>query len=290
MNKRITTSILIVLLTLTGLLMSAVRSSAAEPSKWTVCQPETHDLGACRDTAVRYYGSPAPADGDWAGWADRNGLSVCTKEGVVGDGFSAECYANTPTMEPSTTPTTEPSTTPTTEPSATPTTEPSATPTTEPSTTPTTEPSATPTTEPSTTPTSEPSATPTTEPSATPTTEPSTTPTSEPTSVSTKESNERLPACLRINFEVGPDSARRGTYVVQEVGGKVLATWWAEETWMDSGEVYDIDITFPAVYVEVFFIKGDGSPPYKMKILNPAPDTEFGWLARGKCHALEVSW
>lgn len=100
----------------------------------------------------------------------------------------------------------------------------------------------------------------------------------------------RLNACLRINFEVGPDEARRGTYVVQEVGGRVLATWWAEEGWMDSGWVRDIDITFPAVYVQVFFVKGDGSPPLEMRILNPAPGTTYGWLARGQCHALEVAW
>ena len=100
----------------------------------------------------------------------------------------------------------------------------------------------------------------------------------------------RMDTCLRINFDIGPDSARRGTYVVQEVGGRVLATWWAEEGWMDSGWVRDIDITFPAVYVQVFFVKGDGSPPIEMTILNPAPDTTYGWLARGRCHALEVAW
>ena len=27
-----------------------------------------------------------------------------------------------------------------------------------------------------------------------------------------------------------------------------------------------------------------------MTILNPAPGTTYGWLARGLCHALEVSW
>ena len=112
-----------------------------------------------------------------------------------------------------------------------------------------------------------------------------------PTVTATPEADvPRLPACLRINFEIGPDSARRGTYVVQEVGGRVLATWWAEEGWMDSGWVRDIDITFPAVYVQVFWVKGDGSPPVEMTILNPAPDTSYGWLARGRCHALEVAW
>jgi citrate lyase gamma subunit len=103
------------------------------------------------------------------------------------------------------------------------------------------------------------------------------------------EIKDRKPACLRINFEVGPDQARRGTFVVRETGGKVLATWWAEEGWMDSGWIEDIDISAPAVYVQVIFVKGDGTE-IEMKILNPAPDTSFGWLARGQCHAIEVAW
>lgn len=103
------------------------------------------------------------------------------------------------------------------------------------------------------------------------------------------EVKDRKPACLRINFEVGPDSARRGTFVVRETGGKVLATWWAEEGWMDSGWVEDIDISAPAVYVQVIFVKGDGTE-IEMQILNPAPGTPYGWLARGQCHALEVAW
>ncbi|WP_374686726.1 hypothetical protein [Promineifilum sp.] len=112
--------------------------------------------------------------------------------------------------------------------------------------------------------------------------------TATPTSTPMRD-EPRLPTCLRINFEVGPDSARRGTYVVREVGGRVLATWWADTGWMDSGWISDIDITFDAVYVQVFFVKGDGTE-IEMKILNPAPGTSYGWLARGQCHALEVAW
>lgn len=111
-----------------------------------------------------------------------------------------------------------------------------------------------------------------------------------PTATATPIPLPRLNACLRVNFDVGGDTARRGTYVVQEVGGRVLATWWAEEGWMDSGWIRDIDITFPSVYVQVFFVKGDGSEPIEMVILNPAPGTSYGWLSRGQCHALEVAW
>ena len=100
----------------------------------------------------------------------------------------------------------------------------------------------------------------------------------------------RLDSCLRINFEIGDDEARRGTYFVQEVGGRLLASWWADSGWMDSGWIRDIDITFQSVYVQVFFVKGDGSPPLEMTILNPAPGTTYGWLTRGRCHALEVEF
>ena len=123
--------------------------------------------------------------------------------------------------------------------------------------------------------------TPTAEPDiATPTPEPSPTPTREP----------RLPACLRINFDVSGQEARRGLYVVQEVGGRFLAGWEADNGWKDSGWFYDIDITFPAVYVDVLYYHGPGATPVRLAMWNPAPDTDNGWLGRGTCHALEVGW
>ena len=124
---------------------------------------------------------------------------------------------------------------------------------------------------------------------ATPTAEPdiaTATPTPSPTA--TKE--VRLPACLRINFDVSGQEARRGLYVAQEVGGHFLVGWEADNGWKDSGWFYDIDITFPAVYVEVLYYHGPGAEPVRMKMLNHAPDTDAGWLARGMCHALEVGW
>jgi hypothetical protein len=110
-----------------------------------------------------------------------------------------------------------------------------------------------------------------------------------PTVTATPIPLPRLNACLRINFDISGDVARRGTYVVKETGGRVLATWWAEEGWTDSGWIRDIDITFPSVYVQVFFVKGDGTE-IEMVILNPAPGVNYGWLSRGQCHALEVGW
>lgn len=117
---------------------------------------------------------------------------------------------------------------------------------------------------------------------------PTTTPTrTDPTATPTKK--PRLPACLRINFEMSGDEAREGIYEVREVGGRLLYTWYAQEGWQDSGWIYQIDISFEHVYIEVFFVPEDG-PPVKMRIVNPSPGTSYGWLSRGQCHALEVGW
>lgn len=78
--------------------------------------------------------------------------------------------------------------------------------------------------------------------------------------------------------------------MVQEVGGRVLYSWFAEEGWQDSGWVKDIDITHPSVYVQVLYYSGPGADPIEMEIINPAPDSTYGWLSRGMCHALEVKW
>lgn len=145
---------------------------------------------------------------------------------------------------------------------------------------------------PSETPTASPTGSPTAPPTVTASpTPPSTgggleTPTVTPTA--TKE--PRLDSCLRINFDIGGDVARRGLYVVQEIGGRELASWYAEEGWRDSGWITGIDITHPSVYVEVLYYSGPGATPVRLKILNPAPGTEHGWLSRGMCHALEVAW
>lgn len=133
-------------------------------------------------------------------------------------------------------------------------------------------------------------------PTATSTLEPSTpmptmtaTPTGSPTSEPTPKP-PRYPACMRFNFEVGGDVARAGTYVVREIGGRVLASWTAQDGWEDSGWIFDIDITFASVYVEVIFYPAGGGAPITMSILNPAPGTIHGWMSRGTCHAIEIAW
>lgn len=188
-----------------------------------------------------------------------------------------------PTPEATDTPTA--TTSPTVTETATPTDVPTETPTVNPSITPT-EPG------PTETPTSTPVATetPTVTATAVTATPTATEEVKAPTVTTTPTKEPRLNSCLRINFEQGGDVARRGLYVVQEVGGRVLVEWYAEEGWTDSGWFTDIDITFPSVYVKVLYYSGPGATPIEMKIVNPAPGTPYGWLSRGMCHAIEIAW
>ena len=192
-------------------------------------------------------------------------ISVCNKK-----------VTPTPTMTLTPTATLEPTFTPTPTLTPTMTLTPTATITGTITATPVLTPTAT------STPTSTPiPMTPTAEPDiVTPSPSPSPTPTREP----------RLPSCLRINFDISGHEARRGLYVVQEVGGRFLTGWEADERWKDSGWIYDVDITFDAVYADVLYYHGPGATPVRMAMWNPAPGTTNGWLARGMCHALEVGW
>lgn len=97
-------------------------------------------------------------------------------------------------------------------------------------------------------------------------------------------------ACLRLNFEMGGDVAQAGTYEVVELGGRPLASWTARAGWVDSGWIRHINISFDAVHVQVFYYASEGAAPVEMKIVNPAPGTSYGWVARGMCHAVEVAW
>jgi hypothetical protein len=121
------------------------------------------------------------------------------------------------------------------------------------------------------------------------------TPTPLPTEVPVSTATPEPPrihgrACLRINFEVSGDLAQAGTYEVAEVSGRSLASWEARAGWQDSGWIYDLEISYEAVHVNVFYHPADGSDSITMAIFNPAPGTEYGWVARDICHAVEVGW
>lgn len=94
----------------------------------------------------------------------------------------------------------------------------------------------------------------------------------------------------RIDFELSDDVAREGLYVVQEAGGRYVASWYALDGWEDSGWMSNLNITGEAAHVQVLYYPGPETEPEVMKILNPAGGTEYGWLAEGTAHALEVEW
>ena len=95
---------------------------------------------------------------------------------------------------------------------------------------------------------------------------------------------------IRINFEVAGHAARRGLYVVQEIGGNVIASWYALEGWTDSGWFENVEISAEYVQLRVFYYPGPNTNPTEMRILNPAPGTNNGWVSRDVGHAIEVAW
>jgi hypothetical protein len=97
-------------------------------------------------------------------------------------------------------------------------------------------------------------------------------------------------SATRINFEFSDHAARAGTYIVQETGGRIVASWYALDGWRDSGWINNLDISHDAVHVRVLYYPYAGAEPTVMRILNPAGGTEYGWLARGMEHALEVAF
>ena len=139
--------------------------------------------------------------------------------------------------------------------------------------------------------------TPTVQPSITPTAviPPTATPvggpgeaTATPT-ITTTPKPPRLDACFWINFEVANTTARRGWYWIQEDSGRLLALLFLEEGWDGSAPV-EVDITFAAVHVRVFYAPTLAGERVELPILNHAPGLKAGWVARGICHAIEVDW
>jgi len=97
-------------------------------------------------------------------------------------------------------------------------------------------------------------------------------------------------AAVRIDFEMAPGhSAKRGHYSVQDIGGGEIASWYALDGWLDSGWIDELPIV-GAIHVQVLYYPGPDTEPTVMRILNHAPDSEYGWLAGGTAHALEVAW
>jgi hypothetical protein len=77
---------------------------------------------------------------------------------------------------------------------------------------------------------------------------------------------------------------------MNEVTGKLLATWQAREGDVDSGWLSNLTTSFESVHIVVTFYPGDGSAAVNMQIVNPAGGTSYGWLTRNVCHAVEIQY
>ena len=94
----------------------------------------------------------------------------------------------------------------------------------------------------------------------------------------------------RIDFEVSGDVAKEGLYIIQEVPGGMVASWYAMDGWQDSGWMDYLHISKNSVWVQVLYYPGPDTEPTVMEILNHVPGRAYGWLAKGTAHALEVGW
>ena len=93
-----------------------------------------------------------------------------------------------------------------------------------------------------------------------------------------------------INFELAGHAAKPGHYSVQLPGGAEVASWYMLEGWQDSGWVDDLAIKGETELVQVLYYPGANAQPTVLKILNPTPGTEMGWMGKGMAHALQVAW
>ncbi len=103
---------------------------------------------------------------------------------------------------------------------------------------------------------------------------------------------EAAPAgtAVRIDFEIAGQTAKRGHYSVQTPGGGEIASWYAMDGWEDSGWLAIEEIGPGSIWVEVMYYTGPGAMPERLMILNHVPGDEYGWVANGEAHALEVAW
>lgn len=101
--------------------------------------------------------------------------------------------------------------------------------------------------------------------------------------------------CTRFDFEEGRDAERgshgAGRYEMREVlSNRLVADWYAEDGWLDSGWIENRAISRESVHVSVFFYPAAGGGPIELEIVNPAPNTIYGWVSRGMCHAVELQF
>ena len=117
-----------------------------------------------------------------------------------------------------------------------------------------------------------------------------------PTAAETAVQVDPNKACMRFSLAQGNQAATgagvNGRYELHERDtGRILATWQAGSQDTVSDWFYDISPAFAeGSWVEVFFFQDGMETAVQLTILNPAPNTTYGWIAPGQCHAIELEF
>ena len=102
--------------------------------------------------------------------------------------------------------------------------------------------------------------------------------------------------CARFSLHQGRNAATgagvAGRYEMREVTTtRLLASWEASSKATVSDWLIDLpQVSDGGSWVEVFFLAGGEDTAVPLEILNPAPNTAYGWVANGQCHAIELQF
>lgn len=102
--------------------------------------------------------------------------------------------------------------------------------------------------------------------------------------------------CVRFSLDQGRNAASgagvNGRYEMREVTtGALLASWEADSQETISDWLTDLpQVSDDGSWVEVNFYPAGEETAVSLQILNPAPNTPYGWVANGQCHAIELQF
>ncbi|MCA9930513.1 MAG: VCBS repeat-containing protein, partial [Anaerolineales bacterium] len=103
-------------------------------------------------------------------------------------------------------------------------------------------------------------------------------------------------ACARFSLDQGRNARTgagvNGRYTMHEVNtDRILAAWSAGSRDTNSGWLTDIPVAFAGgSWVEITFTPTGQTTPIQLEIINPAPNTAYGWIFPGQCHAIELQF
>lgn len=102
--------------------------------------------------------------------------------------------------------------------------------------------------------------------------------------------------CTRFSLDQGANAATgagvNGRYEMREVtSGRVVAAWQADAAAANSGWLTDLPpVSAGGSWVAVYFYPDGGETAVLLNVLNPAPNTAYGWVANSQCHAIELQF